>query len=113
MNAYNRTTLAVGVIAAVLIGGGLSYFASSAPDGLEKSQEELGAAEPAHGVVAAPPSLFQEYKLRWLGEGFWANAAAGVLGSLLVMGLLLGLGRLLRRPPAPAAAPQEGDSPRV
>jgi cobalt/nickel transport protein len=102
MSSYNRRTLLVGVILALLIGGGVSYFASSAPDGLEKTQEDLGAAEPVHDGVKAAPVLFEDYNLKWLGEGFWANAAAGVFGTLLVLGLLLGLGRLLRRRTLPA-----------
>jgi hypothetical protein len=97
MTAYNRRTLLVGIAVAVLIGGGLSYLASSSPDGLEKTQADLGAAAPPHPEVPAPPSPFQEYTLGWLGEGFWGNAAAGVIGSLLVLVILLGVGRLVRR----------------
>lgn len=97
MTAYNRRTLLVGIAAAVLVGGVVSYFASTCPDGLEKTQEDLGAAEPVRPPLDVPPVAFQEYNLKWLGEGFWANAAAGIVGSLLVLGLLLGVGRLLRR----------------
>jgi cobalt/nickel transport protein len=97
MTAYNRNTLIVGLAAALVIGAVVSYFASSHPDGLEKTQEDLGAAEPVHDGVEAPPVAFDEYSLKWLGEGFWGNAVAGVFGCLLVMGVLLGLGYLLRR----------------
>ncbi len=104
MSAYNRNTIIVGLAAALLVGAVVSYFASGNPDGLEKTQEDLGAADAAHQGLQAPPVAFQEYSLTWLGEGFWGNAAAGVFGSLLVMALLLGLGRLLRhkRPEADA-----------
>ncbi len=97
MTPYNRNTLIVGLAAALVIGAVVSYFASSNPDGLEKTQEDLGAAAPAHKGLVAPPVAFNEYSLKWLGEGFWGNAVAGVVGCLLVMGLLLGLGHLLRR----------------
>ena len=97
MSAYNRNTIIVGLAAALLVGAVVSYFASGNPDGLEKTQENLGAADTAYQGLQAPPVAFQEYSLTWLGEGFWGNAAAGVFGSLLVMALLLGLGRLLRR----------------
>jgi hypothetical protein len=40
--------------------------------------------------------IFEDYKVRWLGEGFWSNAAAGVVGCLLVLGIVLGVGYLLR-----------------
>ena len=95
MNLYNRRTLVGGAAIALLIAGVISYFASPSPDGLEKAQEELGAAGPVRQAVEVPPVAFQEYNLKWLGEGFWANAAAGIVGSLLVLALLLGIGRLL------------------
>ena len=112
MTPYNRNTLIVGLAAALVIGAIVSYFASAHPDGLEKTQEDLGAAEPVHAGLDAPPVAFDEYSLKWLGEGFWANAAAGVVGSLLVMGLLLGLGYLLRpkRPDTAANGPSRGVS---
>lgn len=103
MTAYNRRTLIVGVAVALVIGGVVSYFASSAPDGLEKFQEDLGTAAPPHPTVEAPPIAFQEYNFTWLGEGFWANAVAGVVGSLIVLAILLLVGYALRRrrPPVP------------
>jgi hypothetical protein len=110
MTSYNRATLLAGVVVAVVVGGILSYFASANPDGLEKFQEDLGAAQPVHEGVEAPPLAFREYNLKWLGEGFWANAAGGVIGSLAVMGILLGIGRLVRRRRA-ATAGQESQAP--
>jgi len=97
MNAYNRKTLVVGILVSMAIAGVVSYFASGEPDGLEKTQEALEAAEPVHKGVEAPPSAFEEYRLAWLGEGFWGNAVAGVAGSLLVLGLVLAAGHLLKR----------------
>ena len=96
MTTYNRNTLLVGLAAALVVGGVASYFASSAPDGLEKTQETIGA-EAKYDGIEAPPVAFEEYRLKWLGEGFWSNAAAGVGGSLLVLGIVLILGRVLRR----------------
>jgi len=97
MTAYNRKTLLVGIAVALVVGGVVSYFASAMPDGLEKTQEELGAAEPAHSGVESPPVVFEEYSLKGLGGGFWANAAAGVVGSLLILGVLLLIGYALKR----------------
>ena len=103
MTAYNRRTLIVGVAVALVIGGVVSYFASSAPDGLEKFQEDQGAATPAYPTVETPPIAFQDYNFNGLGEGFWANAVAGVVGSLIVLAILLLVGYALRRrrPPVP------------
>jgi len=97
MTAYNRNTLVVGIAIALVVGGVLSYLRSESPDGLEKTQEHLGVAEPASGTVEPPPSIFQDYNLKVLGGGFWANAAGGAIGCLVVMGLLLGVGSILGR----------------
>jgi hypothetical protein len=109
MNLYNRRTLVGGAAIALLIAGVISYFASPSPDGLEKAQEELDAATPVRQAVEVPPVVFQEYNLKGLGEGFWANAAAGVTGSLLVLALLLGVGYMLcrRARPSPLSPPWE------
>jgi len=100
MNAYNRNTLIVGIAVALLIGGIVSYFASGDPDGFEKTQEALGADQPVHVSVEPPPSLFEGYSLKGLGEGFWSNAVAGAVGSLLVLGVLLVVARILKRRPS-------------
>ena len=97
MTAYNRRTLIVGIAIAVVIAGVVSYFASANPDGLEKAQEELGVAGPAHTAVEILPVAFQEYNLKWLGEGFWSNAIAGIAGTAVVLAILLVVGRLLAR----------------
>jgi len=110
MTKANRNTLLVGLAAALLVGGVVSYFASAQPDGLEKTQADLGADAPRHGGVEAPPVAFHEYRLKGLGEGFWANAAAGAAGSLLVLAILLGVGRLLRRRGAEPASPEPPDA---
>jgi len=97
VNAYNRRTLIVGIAIAGLIAGVVSYFASPSPDGLEKAQEELGVAGPVHPAVEVPPVAFQEYNLKWIGDGFWSNAVAGVVGTAVVLAILLVVGRLLAR----------------
>ena len=102
MTSYNRRTLIVGIAIAVLIAGVVSYFASANPDGLEKGQEELGVEGPVHPAVEVPPVAFQEYNLKWIGEGFWSNAIAGVVGTAVVMAILLVVGRLLARGKAKA-----------
>ena len=85
MTAYNRKTLLLGAAIALAVGGIVSYFASGAPDGLEKAQD-----------------VFEEYSLRGLGGGFWGNAAAGVVGSLLVLAILFLVGYLLKRRKRPS-----------
>ena len=101
MTSRNRWTLIVGIAVAAAVAGGLAYFASSAPDGLEKTQETLGIA-PAHPAVAPPPTPFEGYTVKSLGGGFWSSAIAGVAGVLAVLAILLGVGRLLARGKAKA-----------
>ena len=96
MTRNERNFLLAGLAIALVVGGGVSYFASPSPDGLEKTIEDLGVAEPPHHGIEAPPVAFEEYNLKWLGEGFWANAAAGAVGCLVVAGMTLAVGRLLR-----------------
>ena len=97
MTRITRNTLLVGVLVAVAIGGGVSYFASGSPDGLEKTQEELGIADPAHAEVAHPPSPFEEYALEGVESPLLSNAVAGIAGSLLVLAVLVGFGAVVRR----------------
>jgi len=110
MTRTERNFLLAGLAVALVVGGGISYFASAWPDGLEKTIEDLGAAEPPHRGIEAPPVAFEEYSLKWLGEGFWANAAAGAVGCLVVAGMTLAVGRLLRARPTDGApgGPAEG-----
>ena len=97
LRRYNRATLAVGCAVVLFVGGGLSYFAATAPDGLEKAAEELGL-EPAYAApVAPPPSLFDEYSLRGIENAFLGNAVAGIAGSLVVLAALLAVAALLMR----------------
>jgi hypothetical protein len=104
MTAYNRWTLIAGIVAAVLVGGVVSYFASPAPDGLEKTEESLGAGASPHQAVEVPAVAFREYNLKWLGQGFWSNAVAGVTGAMVVLAIVLGVGCLLKRGRARHAA---------
>jgi len=102
MTRYNRNTLIVGLAAALVVGGVVSYFASPHPDGLEKTQEKIGS-EAKYKGVEPPAVVFEEYSLKWFGGGFWGNAAAGVVGSLLVLAVVLVVGRVLGRGKAPGA----------
>ncbi len=112
MTSYNRRTLLVGLLIALLVGGVVSYFASTAPEGLEKTEEDMGITGPPHAGIQVPPTVFKDYNLNleWLGEGFWSNAVAGVTGTLLVLGILLGVGALLR-PRRPLTRPSATLSP--
>jgi len=89
MKKFVYIMLAVSLVAA----GGVSYFASSKPDGLERVAEDLGfhdkAQEPSHSVLPG-------YTMPGLG-GFLSNGLAGVIGVLATFGLTVFVIRMIKR----------------
>ena len=86
----------IGIAIALAVAALLGPFAASAPDGLEWVAEELGfstraAAEPA---LAGP---LPDYAVPAAGDGPISTALAGVVGTLLVAGVLVGIGYLRQR----------------
>ena len=79
----------------VLIAGVLSYFASSDPDGLDRTVEDTGIAAHAREHPLAG-SMFADYSL---GGDSRFTGLAGVLGVVVVLGLAFGLFWLLRKKP--------------
>lgn len=77
----------------LVVAGGVSWFASSHPDGLERVAEDLGfldrVQEPAHTVM---PDYTVPGK-----EGFLSNGLAGVTGVLATFGATILFARLARR----------------
>ncbi len=92
--------LVVGLLLALLMAAIVSPFASSLPDGLEGSLEQLGFAAGAAGPVL--PAPLPDYEVSgW--EGFAAaGSAAGVIGTLVVFVLALTLARYWPRHHDPA-----------
>ena len=115
-----------GAFTALLLAGMVSWFASTWPDGLEWSylEHRYPAAEKAVANRSAIVAAVQRWQSRWsplsdysrreapLGQlpsqeagqraPTWPNAdgwrsAAGVLGTLLTLGILYALSRLIRR----------------
>lgn len=115
-----RGVLASFVLAALLTGGVLSWFASAHPDGLEWSIERMGAS---HALEAAPPqplhqqaarlqqatSALPDYNLPQAlpatGVVSPGTSLAGVVGSLATLLVIALLGHLLRRRHAAARQP--------
>lgn len=84
-----------------VIAGVLYHFASPSPDGLETVMAKVGAEE-GEPLVPAP---LPDYELPALGT-VWGKTVAGVVGTALVFGVVLGVLRLLARrgeaPPSPS-----------
>ena len=91
-----RTLVLVGLLVSLLVAGGVSYYASSHPDGLEHVAEQVGFGDAAeeHAVADGP---LADYRLRGVENERLSAGLAGVLGAFVVLLLAGGLGLLLRR----------------
>jgi ABC-type Fe3+ transport system permease subunit len=93
MKKYLAATAMIVVFLAVFI-----PFASSSPDGLQRVAMSLGVGEPEptwRGLMA-------DYSVSALGDGYVSTLAAGVLGTLMVLGISLVLGAAISRRNQPA-----------
>ncbi|WP_199849842.1 PDGLE domain-containing protein [Blastococcus sp. Marseille-P5729] len=83
------------LVAALVVAGLLSFFASSSPDGLERVAEDKGIAQSAseHDLQDGPLADYQTTGVEdeWLSTGL-----SGVIGVLVVAGVSTGLFLLLR-----------------
>ena len=89
-----RTWIIVGIIATIVVVL-LSPFASGDPDGLERVAEDLGFLETSQ---SAPFEILPDYTLPFLGETDISTIVAGIVGAVFLLGLILLLGRNLRKP---------------
>ena len=77
-------------LAAVLI----SPLASGSPDGLERVAENLGFL----GIGQdAPYQILPDYTIPLFGETAFSTILAGVVGAVVLLGILILVGRSLRR----------------
>jgi cobalt/nickel transport protein len=104
-----RTLVVAGLLVALVLAGLVSYYASSSPDGLESVAEQHGFADSAeeHPGSGSPLS---DYTVKGVDDGRLSGGLAGVLGSLVVLGLAVGLTSVVRRgrrrqDPDPGASP--------
>lgn len=72
----------------------LSPLASSDPDGLERVAGQLGFLQLGR---SAPFHILPDYSLPFLGKTALSTMVAGVVGVLVVLGLVIVIGGLLRR----------------
>ncbi len=93
MTATRRLILG-GIVIAILIAASSAFLASSSPDGLERVAEDHGFLDRAQG---APYQVLPDYTVPGLGDGPMSTIAAGAIGVVLVAGVALGAGALLRR----------------
>lgn len=97
--------IGLGVALSLLLAGVASYYASSAPDGLERVATDLGFASDA-GDSAVAGSPLADYGVAGLADPRLSVGLSGVVGVALTAAVAFGLFWLLgrRRPRSPAQA---------
>ncbi len=80
----------------MLVAGGVSYYASSHPDGLESVAERTGFADAADEPKTSDSPL-ADYSTRGVDDERVSGGVAGVAGVALVLVLMGGLTVVLRR----------------
>ena len=85
-----------GLLISLLLAGGLSFYASSNPDGLEKVAEEIGFIETAKDPATAGSAL-ADYGVAGVENERASVGIAGVIGvaatGVVATGLFLYLGK--------------------
>ncbi|MFE7288490.1 energy-coupling factor ABC transporter permease [Streptomyces noursei] len=99
-----------GLAAALLCAGGLSYYASSSPDGLEKVAHDKGldTKTEAHATADSP---LADYSVKDIANPRLAGGLAGVIGVAATLAVGTGVFVVLRRRKAAADAAPAVDAP--
>ncbi|CAM3443629.1 PDGLE domain-containing protein [Hydrogenibacillus schlegelii] len=93
--------IAVWLFIALIVGGGLSLWASTDPDGFERAGEDLGYLEQERVWYHAP---FADYHVPGL-PAWLSQSLAGIVGVLLAFALFWLIGRwLASRPTRPGGS---------
>jgi cobalt/nickel transport protein len=92
----SRNLLISGFVLSLALAGGLSYYASSSPDGLEKVAEEIGFIETAKDHSNADGAL-ADYSVKGVDNARLSTGAAGVIGVLATGAVSTGLFMWVRR----------------
>lgn len=100
MTRRGRSLWIAGVVAALVVAGVLSWYASSSPDGLEHAAEQAEFAQSASDSATAGSPL-ADYLVDGEENRFSAGVA-GVIGVAVTLALAGGLALVLRRRDTPA-----------
>lgn len=105
-----RGLLLVGLLVALVLAGGVSYYASASPDGLNRVAEDKGFAttEEDHALGDSPVA---GYEVRGIDDGRLSGGLAGVLGVVVTFALGGAVFLAVRRTGRSAAGPAAADPP--
>ena len=93
MRPKDRNLIIVGVIICLMIAVLAPFIASSNPDGLEKSAQQISTTEEG-GDYKAP---FADYMIPIFGEGPLSGIVALIIGVLIALGIGYIAALILRR----------------
>lgn len=96
MKISNRKFFALAILISALLAGGVSFYASSSPDGLEKVAEDVGFIETAEDHTFSDFTL-SDYGIAGLENARFSVGIAGLIGVLTTALIALGLFRLIRK----------------
>ncbi len=102
-----RVFLLVGLLLALVLAGGVSYYASSRPDGLNRVAKDHGFGDTARDSHAAGSPL-ADYGLKGISDARLSGGVAGVAGVLVVLALGSGLAYAVRRRSRVSTDQQDG-----
>jgi cobalt/nickel transport protein len=78
----------------------LSPFASPSPDGLEKVAETKGFSEKGKSWTFWKHAPFSDYALPWIKNEKVSTALSGLIGTLAIFFIALGIGRVIKKTPS-------------
>jgi cobalt/nickel transport protein len=93
----------IGLGVSLLVALFLSPFASSSPDGLEKVAETKGFLEKAEGWKLWEHAPFSDYAIPWIKNEKVSSALSGLIGTLAIFFIAMGIGKLIKRSTAQKA----------
>lgn len=98
MKISNRKFFFGALIISALLAGGVSFYASSSPDGLEKVAEEIGFLENAKDHTLSDFAL-ADYGVKGFENARISVGLAGLIGVIVTALFSLALFRLVRKKP--------------
>ena len=90
----------IGLGVSLLLALFLSPFASSSPDGLAKVAETKGFSEKGEGWKVWKYAPFSEYTIPWIKNEKVSTAFSGLIGTLAIFSIVMGVGKLIKHPTA-------------
>ena len=97
MKSMFRGLVLIGLGISLLMALFLSPFSSNSPDGLEKVAVLKGFSEKADGTKLWKFAPLLDYTFPRIENGKVSKALSGLVGSLAIFSIVMGLGRLLKK----------------